>query len=154
MLEKENEKIEKKLNHINFRRCSEPKNRIVDLLNDPHNPYSTIWPNRFLNVNYNMGIHYTDIEQGVPQLKIRNLKNKNLPPLYLRNKINNNTKSIFHTFSSWINLNQKSTLKDLINEASGIKDNSRNNKKINVKISNKVFNLYRNNTEGNYNSNH
>ena len=154
ILEKEDEKIEKKLNPINSRRCSEPKNRIVDFLNDPHNPYSTIWPNRFLNVNYNMGIHYTDIEQGVPQLKIRNLKNKNLPPLYLRNKINNNTKSIFHTFSSWINLNQKSTLKDLINEVSGIKDNSRNNKKINDKISNKVFNLYRNNTEGNYNSNY
>jgi hypothetical protein len=49
-----------------------------------------------------MGIYCTDIEQGVPQLKIKNLKNKNLPPLYLRNKINNTTKSIFHIFSSGI----------------------------------------------------
>jgi hypothetical protein len=152
ILEKEDEKIEKKLNPINSRRCSEPKNRIVDFLNDPHNPYSTIWPNRFLNVNYNMGIHYTDIEQGVPQLKIKNLKNKNLPPLYLRNKINNTTKSIFHTFSSGFNLNQKSTSNASNNEASGINDNASNNNKINDKINNKVFNLYRNNTEANYNS--
>ena len=148
ILEKEDEKSTKKMNPINSRRYSEPKNKIADLFNDPHNPYSTIWPNRFLNVNYNMGIHFTDIELGVPQLKIKNLKNKNLPPLCLRNKINNNIKSIFHTFSSGFNLNQKSTSNALNNEAS----NTINNNKINDKISNKMFNLYRNNTEGDYNS--
>ena len=150
ILDKEDEKMTKKLNPINSRRCSEPKNRIVDLLNDPHNPYSTIWPNKFLNVNYNMGIHYTDTEQGVPQLKIKNLKNKNLPPLHLRNKLNNNNKSIFHTFSSGFNLNQKSISNASNYETSEVNDS--NNNKINDKISYKGFNLYRNNTEGNYNS--
>ena len=150
ILEKEDEEMTKKLNPINqSRKFSEPKNRIVDLLNDPHNPYSTIWPNKFLKVNYNMGIHYTDIEQGVPQLKIKNLKSKNLPPLYLRNKMNNKTKSIFNTFSSGFGLYQKSTSNLSNNETSRINDNTSNN----IKISHKGFNLYRNNTEGNYNSN-
>jgi len=153
ILENENEKETKKLNPINPRRCSEPKNKIVDLLNDPYNPYSTIWPNRFLNVNYNMGIHYTDIEQGVPQLKIKNLKNKNLPPLYIRNNLNNNNKSIFHTFSSGFNLNLKSTSNVSNNETSSNDNIINNNNKNNDKISYKGFNLYRNNTEGNNNSN-
>ena len=98
-----------------------------------------------------MGIHYTDTEQGVPQLKIKNLKNKNLPPLHLRNKLNNNNKSIFHTFSSGFNLNQKSISNASNYETSEVNDS--NNNKINDKISYKGFNLYRNNTEGNYNSN-
>ena len=142
ILDKENEK-----KPLNSKRCSEPKKIIVDLLNDPNNPYSTIWPNRFLKVNYNMGIHYTDIEQGVPQLKIKNLKKKNLPPLYLRNNMNNNTNSIFHTFSSGFNLNQKSTSNASNYETSEVNDI--NNNKNNEKISYKGFNLYRNTTEGN-----
>ena len=40
---------------------NEQNDRKEDLLNLPYSPYSTLWSNKFLNINYNSGIHYTDI---------------------------------------------------------------------------------------------
>ena len=106
LLEKENEKINKKLNPINNkRRNSDQKEKIINILNDPYNPYSTIWPNKFLNVNYNSEIKYREIEQGVPQLKVKQFKKKNLPPIYYRNIPNKGDKIFFSTFSSGFNIN-------------------------------------------------
>ena len=101
----ENEKINKILNPINKRRNSEKNCKIVDILNDPKNPYSTIWPNKFLNINYNFGIHYTEMEQGVPQLRLKQLKKKNLPPLYYRSILNINDKYFRDSFTSLTNEN-------------------------------------------------
>jgi hypothetical protein len=90
----------KKLNPLNIRRNSEQKNKIKYIANDPYNPYSTIWPNKFLNINYNMELHYTDIEQGVPLLRAKQLKRKNLPPIYINNMALYNDKYFCNTFSS------------------------------------------------------
>ena len=136
----ENEKFDKRLTPINYRKNKEQKNRIADLINDPYNPYSTIWPNRFLNINYNLGLNYKGIELGVPQLKIEKLKRKNLPPLYQRNKYINNGKFIFHTYSNGFNSNKK---KDLINECKS-KNKIENN-------SLEGININKNNLELNYN---
>ncbi len=130
LLYKENEKMNNKLNPINNkRRHSEQKEKIINVLNDPYNPYSTIWPNKFLNINYNSGIHYKEIEQGVPQLKIKNFKKKILPPIYLRNSLNVDNKLFYSTFSSELkkNLNAQSS------------NNIYNKKKINNKINNKTI---------------
>ena len=130
LLYKENEKMNNKLNPINNkRRHSEQKEKIINVLNDPYNPYSTIWPNKFLNINYNSGIHYKEIEQGVPQLKIKNFKKKILPPIYLRNTLNVDNKLFYSTFSSELkkNLNAQSS------------NNIYNKKKINNKINNKTI---------------
>ena len=54
----------------------EQNDKKEDLFNLPYSPYSTLWSNKFLNINYNSGIHYTDIKHGVPQLKIKRLKKK------------------------------------------------------------------------------
>ena len=79
----------------------EQNDKKEDLLNLPYSPYSTLWSNKFLNINYNAGIHYTDIKHGVPQLKIKKLKKKNLPPLYLtNNKFKSYKNKIFKTYSS------------------------------------------------------
>lgn len=80
----------------------EQNDKKENLLNLPYSPYSTLWSNKFLNINYNSGIHYTDIKHGVPQLKIKKLKKKNnLPPLYLtNNKFKRNKNNIFNTCSS------------------------------------------------------
>ena len=80
---------------------SEQNDKKEDLLNLPYSQYSTLWSNKFLNINYNSGIHYTDIKHGVPQLKIKKLKKKNLPPLYLtNNKFKSDKNKIFKTYSS------------------------------------------------------
>ena len=116
MLDKnsENEKTKKKLNPVNKRRNSEQNNKIVDILNDPSNPYSTIWPNKFLNINYNFGIHYTEVEKGVPQLKLKQLKkNKNLPPLYYKTILNDDN-NFRNTFTSGINRNNHVQHKEII----------------------------------------
>ena len=116
MLDKnsDNEKTKKKLNPINKRSNSEQNNKIVDILNDPSNPYSTIWPNKFLNINYNFGIHYTEMEKGVPQLRLKQLKkNNNLPPLYYRTILNDDN-NFRNTFTSGINRNTHAQQKDII----------------------------------------
>ena len=95
-----NDSVNKKLNPLNTRRNSELKYKIKYEVNDPYNPYSTIWPNKFLNVNYNMELHYTDLEQGVPLLKAKKLKKKNLPPIYINNITRCDDKFICNTFSS------------------------------------------------------
>ena len=80
---------------------NEQNDKKEDLLNLPYSQYSTLWSNKFLNINYNSGIHYTDIKHGVPQLKIKKLKKKNLPPLYLtNNKFKSDKNKIFKTYSS------------------------------------------------------
>ncbi len=80
---------------------NEQNDKKEGLLNLPYSPYSTLWSNKFLNINYNSGIHYIDIKHGVPQLKIKKLKKKNLPPLYLtNNKFKSNKNKIFKTYSS------------------------------------------------------
>ena len=80
---------------------NEQNDKKEDILNLPYSPYSTLWSNKFLNINYNSGIHYTDIKHGIPQLKIKKLKKKNLPPLYLtNNKFKSNKNKIFKTYSS------------------------------------------------------
>ena len=86
----------------NKKRINDEQNdKKEDLFNLPYSPYSTLWSNKFLNINYNSGIHYTDMKHGVPQLKIKRLKKKNLPPLYLtNNKFKSNKNKIFKTYSS------------------------------------------------------
>ena len=106
---KRNNKIEPNLSIRDMINCIsnqkkmsyEQNDKKEDLLNLPYSPYSTLWSNKFLNINYNVGIHYTDIKHGVPQLKIKKMKKKNLPPLYLTNsKFKSNKDKIFNTCSS------------------------------------------------------
>ena len=109
ILDGDNDKINRKLNPINKRRNSE-QNKIIDTIFDPNNPYSTIWPNKFLNINYNMGIHFNETEQGVPHLSIKKLKKKNLPPLSYRNILKIDENICYDKISSRLkkNLNNQS----------------------------------------------
>ena len=144
ILDKENEKTNKKLNPINYnnnkRRNSEQNNKITGILNDPNNPYSTKWANKFLKINYNFGIHYTEIEQGVPQLRLKQLKKKNLPPIYYNFTLQNDEKFFCDNSSSRSNRNIK------------IKPND-----INYKMKNKIKKLIieenKNNSKKNENNN-
>ncbi len=121
ILDKENDSMNKKLNPLNARRNLTQKNQIKYVMNDPYNPYSTIWPNKFLNVNYNMTLHYTNVEQGVPHLRVKKLKKKNLPPLYINNALHCDNKFYCSTFSS--------RFKKFLNLHSNVNDDSINNKK-------------------------
>ena len=51
------------------------------LVEDPLNPYSTVWPSNFLKAGYGAGFEYEDFQAGVPVLKLRNLGKKQLPPI-------------------------------------------------------------------------
>ena len=124
ILDKENDSMNKKLNPLNTRRNLTQKNQIKYVMNDPYNPYSTIWPNKFLNINYNMTLHYTNIEQGVPHLRVKKLKKKNLPPLYINNALHYDDKFYCSTFSS--------RFKKFMNlHSNGNNDSINNNKKNN-----------------------
>ena len=147
-LEKGYETINIKMNTINSPKCSE-KNKIINFLNDPKIPYSTNWANKFLNVNYNKGLQYTDLEKGVPQLKIKKLKKKNLPPLYQRNKYKNDEKLISHTFSSGFISNRNKKFKTEYNEIYDYSNNSKSKRELNTKDRVKI---HRNNSESNYKS--
>ena len=51
--------------------------------NDPCNPYLTNWANSFLKIGYNVGFHFSELQKGVPLLRIQKLRKKVvLPPLY------------------------------------------------------------------------
>ena len=69
----------------NYRKANQLKRNIINSLNDPLNPYSTTFYNYLLQTNYNVGIHYKDLEQGVPLLRTIKMTNKSLP---LINSIN------------------------------------------------------------------
>ena len=103
LLQRESDKINQKLNPINNRRNSEQKDKIIKELNDPYNPYSTIWHNKFLNVNYNSRIEIREKEQGVPQLKVKEFKKNNLPTLYFKKSSNFKDKLFCSPFPSTFN---------------------------------------------------
>ena len=105
LLQREIDKANKKLIPINKRRNSEQKDKIIKELNDPYNPYSTIWHNKFLNINYNSRIEIREKEQGVPQLKVKEFKKNNLPPLYFKKSSNFKDKLFCSPFSSTFNKN-------------------------------------------------
>ena len=80
----------------------EKKMKLNNWKNDPFNPYLTNWANSFLKIGYNVGFHYSELQKGVPLLRIQKLKKKViLPPLYkvkynkfTENKYDNNEDDI------------------------------------------------------------
>ena len=59
------------LNHINHKKVNNQKNKIINSLNDPFNPYPVMFYNNMLYNNFNVGIHYRNIKPGVPNLRIK-----------------------------------------------------------------------------------
>ena len=111
ILDKENEKGNTKkinlINPINYRKDSEKKKKIINSLNDRGNPYSALFYNSILYNNYNVGLHYKELEQGVPYLRIKKINKKELPPLNQGNNLPFDDKFINKTYSSGFNLNKK-----------------------------------------------
>ena len=58
-----------------------------------------------MNVNYNSKIEIREKEQGVPQLKVKEFKKNNLPPLYFKKSSNFKDKLFCSPFSSTFNKN-------------------------------------------------
>ena len=55
----------------------------INLVYDPLNPYLTNWPRSFLKIGFNLGIHANEIQDGVPVLRLKKLREKVvLPPIY------------------------------------------------------------------------
>ena len=92
-------------NPINRRKTTNQKNIIINSLNDPFNPYSVLFYNNMLYNNYNVGIHYRNIKQGVPNLRIKKIKRNNLPPLFFGNNIEE--KLMSNTYSTAFNSSNK-----------------------------------------------
>jgi hypothetical protein len=92
-------------NGINFRKASKQKNKILNSLNDPFNPYSVLFYNNMLYNNYNVGIHFKNIKHGVPNLRIKKMKRNNLPPLFCGN--NYDEKIMSNTYSTNFNNSNK-----------------------------------------------
>jgi hypothetical protein len=109
LLDKETEKTSQRKNNVinpkNYRKTSEQKKRIIYSLNDPCNPYSALFYNNMLYNNYKVGMHYKDMEQGVPYLRIKKMKKSNLPPIAQGNM--NEERMLCNTYSSGFNLNKK-----------------------------------------------
>ena len=92
-------------NHINHRKADKQKNKIINSLNDPCNPYSVLFYNNMLYNNFNVGIHYRNIKQGVPNLRIKKIKSNDLPPLLNVNKLRE--KMMANTYSTSFNSSNK-----------------------------------------------
>ena len=61
----------------------EKQQLIIDSLNNPENPYSTVWSNKILKINYNVGLEVKGFQNGIPTFKIKRLKDEpNLLPIY------------------------------------------------------------------------
>ena len=108
LLENENEvnNLKKPIsNPINFRKATKQKNKILNSLNDPFNPYSVLFYNNMLYNNYNVGMHFINIKQGVPNLRIKKMKRNNLPPLFFGN--NYDEKIMSNTYSTNFNNSNK-----------------------------------------------
>ena len=136
VLEKEDEKMNKKnynlSNHIKFRKYSQKKKNIINSINDPSNPYSALFYNNVLYSNYKVGMHYINLEQGVPFLRIKKIKKASLPPLNERNK-NDKNKLFCNTYSSGFNINNKKKMIILPVESNNFNKSNSSNKKSNKK---------------------
>ena len=88
-------------NPINYRKAEKQKDKIINSLNDPFNPYSVLFYNNMLYNNFNVGMHYRNIKQGVPNLRIKKIKNNNLPPLFIGNNLDE--KIMSNTYSTTFN---------------------------------------------------
>ena len=109
LLDKETERTSRKRKNVmsskNYRKSSEQKKRIINSLNDPCNPYSAFFYNNILYNNYRVGMHYKDMEQGVPYLRIQKMKKSSLPPISQANMMEE--RMLCNTYSSGFNLNRK-----------------------------------------------
>ena len=94
--EKEKEKEKKKQKKINLtnlnsavnhKKNSQQNNKMKMSLNDPLNPYSALFYNNILFTNYNVKMHYKQMQMGVPYLRTRKIKTTDLPPLTQGNNI-------------------------------------------------------------------
>ena len=104
-------------NPINYRKAAKQKNKILNSLNDPFNPYSVLFYNNMLYNNYNVGMHYKNIKQGVPNLRIKKMNRNDLPPLFFGN--NPDEKMMSNTYSTSFHTSNKKkdiTLPDAINQ--------------------------------------
>jgi len=134
LCEKKNDKLGQRKGEISNQNNSrkndndEQKNKIFNSLNEPLNPYSPLFYNNILNLNYNAGIQYKGMERGVPHLEIKNLKKPSLP--LLSSKISlNKERLISNTFSSCYKLYRDSKLGTLPNSSSSrFNKNSSKNK--------------------------
>jgi hypothetical protein len=52
-------------------------------MNDPKNPYSTVWTNKILSKRYNLGIGIGRFCNGVPIIKLVKKKDHELPAVIL-----------------------------------------------------------------------
>jgi hypothetical protein len=133
LCEKENEKLGQrqgeKSNPNSSRKNGnvEQKYKIFNSLNEPLNPYSPLFYNTILNLNYNAGIQYKGMERGVPHLQIKKLKKSSLPLINSRISLNKE-RLISNTFSSCYKLYKDSKLGILPNSSSSKfnKSNSKN----------------------------
>ena len=61
--------------------------------------------NNMLYTNYNVGMHYKNIKQGVPNKRNKKIKRNSLPPLFMGN--NAEQRMLSNTFSSKFSSNKK-----------------------------------------------
>ena len=90
---------------LNHRKVNKQKNKIINSINDPFNPYSVMFYNNMLYNNFNVGIHYKNVKHGVPNLRIKKIKRNNLPPLFFGNNLKE--KMMSNTYSTSFNSSNK-----------------------------------------------
>jgi hypothetical protein len=156
LLENDKEKTNSKkiniVNPINHKKDSDQRKKIIKSLNDPLNPYSAIFYNNILCKNYRVEMHYKNMEQGVPYLRIKKMKKPNLPPLTQGNILIED-KMLSDTYSSGFNISVKK--KNIIlpstsseHNKSGSKKKSNDNKNEKKENdSNILFQSYGDNTD-------
>ena len=157
LLENDKEKIinPKKINLINIinhKKNSENRKKIIKSLNDPCNPYSAIFYNNILCKNYKVEMHYKQLDQGVPHLRIKKMQKPNLPPLNQGNNLIEE-RELCNTHSSGFNISKKKN-NIILPSTSNELNKSGNRKKSNDKKSDKkdndsniLFQSYGDNTD-------
>ena len=61
----------------------ERKEKMINSLKDPNNPYSNVWTNRILKINYNVSMEVKGFQNGIPLFRIKKLKEEpKIKPLY------------------------------------------------------------------------
>ena len=139
--EKKNQNNLKCSKSINFKKDSEQKKNIITSLNDPSNPYSALFYNNILYNNYQVKMHYNDMQQGVPYLRIRKLNSTDLPLLTQGNnieeRIHNRNSSAFNSKRKKHIIILPSTTKEIFNKSSSRKKNNKNKDKKKLKLKQK-----------------
>ena len=81
LIQYEKSKNQNSKNKKNTRK--ERKEYMINSLKDPNNPYSNVWSNRILKINYNVSMEVKGFQNGIPLFRIKKLKEEpKIKPIY------------------------------------------------------------------------